>query len=843
MISLEVTDKDRMVRRLLMVAEKPSLAESIALLLSNGTAAKRPRALPVYEYEGSFAGERAFIKVTSTTGHVYGCDFTPQHQNWEKTDEEDLFCAPTMKKENTGKVVHHLSHESDGCDTLVLWLDCDREGENICFEVMSIVRRNIYKAENIFRAKFSAITKEEISYAYNHLGKPNKNISDSVECRQELDLKVGCAFTRFQTKYFHGKYGDLDASVVSYGPCQTPTLGFCVQRHDEILNFKPENFWRIVPVASRGGVLLSFEWERGRLFDEPMARLMYRTVAESKTAKIVEANKSNDSKPRPTALNTVELLKIASKFLGIGPHQCMQIAEHLYMSGYISYPRTESTAYPPSFNLTGALLEQTRSGIWGEYVRELLQGGITRPKSGKDCGDHPPITPMRGAAPHDLHGDSWRIYEYIARHFIATLSPDCKFIKTKIVAELNGERFSISGKIVEDPGFTTILPNSAVKDDKLPEVSVGDDFVFSDVRLTPGQTQPPSYLTEADLIGLMEKHGIGTDASIPQHINNIVERNYCTVKPGRTIEPTKLGIVLVHGIQTVDPELVLPLVRSKVEEYVTMIAEGKATLQEVLAYALKLFHNKFTFFKTNIDRFDALMGASFSPLTSTGKYLTRCGNCSRYMRHLEARPQRLYCQTCAVTYNLPQGGSIKQYANFVCPLDNFEMVICHVDGGKSVPICPNCYNNPPFEDLQGRPMGCDDCKHPTCPHSLATNYVSDCVDDRCKGCMAFVPRSTGRWKICCNNCTMMLNLPPTAQRVRVSNDECPDCGAREMELHFPEGKSPLSNRKDSIRACVYCDPALSQLVQEVKGRAGSFGRGRGGGRGRGRGRSRGRSRD
>ncbi|CAD2218839.1 hypothetical protein ADEAN_000633200 [Angomonas deanei] len=161
------------------------------------------------------------------------------------------------------------------------------------------------------------------------------------------------------------------------------------------------------------------------------------------------------------------------------------------------------------------------------------------------------------------------------------------------------------------------------------------------------------------------------------------------------------------------------------------------------------------------------MGASFSPIASSGSPITRCGNCLRYLKHLPTRPQRLYCAYCEVTYNLPQGGTVKPYANLTCPLDNFELVVCHIDGGKSLPICPQCYNNPPFEEIisksgnNNKPkkqlvMGCDECKHPTCPHSLATNYVCDCIDPNCLGCMAFVPRTAGKWKVCCNQCPMMI---------------------------------------------------------------------------------------
>ncbi|VEL21526.1 unnamed protein product [Protopolystoma xenopodis] len=142
-------------------------------------------------------------------------------------------------------------------------------------------------------------------------------------------------------------------------------------------------------------------------------------------SRVVDVSVKEKSKPRPNGLNTVEMLRLASSCLGIGPQACMVIAERLYTSGYFNYPRTETTTYPPTFDLVGLVRQQAGHPIWGDVVKDLLATGLTPPRPGHDAGDHPPIVPMRLALPSELSGDAVRLYELVAKNFLASVSEIC----------------------------------------------------------------------------------------------------------------------------------------------------------------------------------------------------------------------------------------------------------------------------------------------------------------------------------------------------------------------------------------------------------------------------------
>jgi DNA topoisomerase-3 len=271
--------------------------------------------------------------------------------------------------------------------------------------------------------------------------------------------------------------------------------------------------------------------------------------------------------------------------------------------------------------------------------------GYNNPRSGHDAGDHPPITPVGVARGGDaVSGDNGRIYDLVVTHFLATVSFDATYLQTKARFRSTGkvslgstnstssdkpavpskgkgaantgsagatsgsydgsEEFTVIGRRLIDPGFLALYGSSmkspdsegggssgeegdeeaedfSINNQELPELLKDYSYQIANCHIREGKTSAPGYLTESELIGMMEKNGIGTDASIPTHINNVLTRNYVTLGPGRTLVPTDLGIVLVHGYFRIDPDLVLPDVRAAIESFCNLIAKGIAKKDEV----------------------------------------------------------------------------------------------------------------------------------------------------------------------------------------------------------------------------------------------------------------------
>jgi DNA topoisomerase-3 len=190
----------------------------------------------------------------------------------------------------------------------------------------------------------------------------------AVQARIELDLRTGAAFTRFQTQLLQTIMAT--EGVVSYGSCQFPTLGFVVERYRKVRNFVPEPFWYIDLNVKVKDQSVGFTWSRGHLFDRMAVVVLYeRCMDGSSTGLIKSVNEKPTSKWRPLPLTTVELQKQGARYLGLSSKKIMDIAEALYTSGYISYPRTETDQFDSAIDLKGLVGKQVDNTQWGQYAK------------------------------------------------------------------------------------------------------------------------------------------------------------------------------------------------------------------------------------------------------------------------------------------------------------------------------------------------------------------------------------------------------------------------------------------------------------------------------------------
>eukprot|EP00112_Aurelia_sp_Birch-Aquarium-sp1_P006025 Seg1673.6 transcript_id=Seg1673.6/GoldUCD/mRNA.D3Y31 product="DNA topoisomerase 3-alpha" protein_id=Seg1673.6/GoldUCD/D3Y31 len=445
----------------LNVAEKNDAAKNISRVLSSGHSQMREgysKFNKIYEFNFNILNANSKMMMTSVSGHLLDIDFAGTYRTWQGCSPVALFDAPVDRfcPDNFINIKRTLEREIRKSQVLIIWTDGDREGENIGFEIIEVCK-NVKQNIRVYRAKFSEITHASINRACRNLVEPDLNTSNAVEVRRELDLRIGAAFTRFQTLRLQKKFPDVLAEqLISYGSCQFPTLGFVVERYKQIQEFIPEPFYKIKVVHTKDDIKVEFSWSRGRLFHERVCRIFYEMCLENPTADVVNVTSKPKSKWRPVALDTVELEKLASRKLRISAKETMRIAEKLYTQGFISYPRTETNIFPQSFDLPGLVRNQTGDPNWGEFAAAILNRGVNPRNGRKTDNAHPPIHPTKYT--NTLQGNEKRIYEFIVRHFLACLSQDAQGQETTVTILIADEMFTASGLVIIERNYLDVYP-------------------------------------------------------------------------------------------------------------------------------------------------------------------------------------------------------------------------------------------------------------------------------------------------------------------------------------------------------------------------------------------------
>ena len=593
----------------LIVTEKNNSAKKIAEILSGGTATEGASyKTPYYSWDGP-DGPQTTIGLK---GHVVNPAFPESYSNWQETNPRDLIDAELIKEPTDKNVVRALKKVAKDADDIVIATDYDREGELIGLEALQeVVEANPQLATSVNgdfagvkRARYSALTKDEIQRAFGNLDELSMPLANAGAARQDMDLIWGASLTRavsMATRRFGSNF-------LSVGRVQSPTLGLIVQRELERRAHEPEPFWEVTASFAHPDGSFTAEHTTDRFWKKEEAEAAVANSKSPGTVKEISARKNTRQPPAP--LNTTAFTTDASNRLGITPSRAMRIAEDLYMDGYISYPRTDNTVYPKSL-ATKELVKELVAIDDFKTAEFLLDGRSLEPTRGKrETTDHPPIYPTQAVNPKRLEARSEahrRVYELVARRFLATFSPPMVTESTRANIEtapapgiaksgsnkdsdVRGETYFVRGSVVIDPGFAAIYTYARSADTEIPKLEEGQQLDLEGVELEGKETPPPPRISQGKLIEMMEERGLGTKATRADIIQKLYDRGYVFGNPP---EPSETGISMSKAFEHYVPRMATPDMTAEMESEMDQIAAGAMSRDEVLADSRDMLRSAF----------------------------------------------------------------------------------------------------------------------------------------------------------------------------------------------------------------------------------------------------------
>ncbi len=651
--------------------EKNKAASQIASILSGGHF-NRASVEGVAVYDFKMQGKE--WRIMGLAGHIMGYDFPKNYNNWKECDPAVLLDIDPVKEVTKKPYALAIEMLAKGADEIILACDYDREGENIGFEAKEISERVTSLPAK--RARFSSLSSGEIHKAFTNLVEPYHNMAMSAEARQILDLKMGAAFTRFMTLAVRDR---ARSNVISIGPCQTPTCGFVYEREKLIKNFRPKDFWKIEAAFSAKGAEFAGTHRSGHIHDKAKAEEIFARIKDC-TKGLVHKKKVKETLTSPPyPLNTTEFLKRASKFLGVSPENALEIAEQLYLSGLISYPRTETNKYADDFDFRSKLVAFS-TGNYKKYALLILSSGDIKCRNGsRDGHDHPPIHPIKAASRDDVEKsvrkqDAWKIYDLIVRHFLANLMDPAVFEKTRLEILVGGEPFDVTGSVLKYPGWLDIYTFESKNDKLLPYIEEKEEVDVRKLSNIKSETTPPKRLTEAELLTLMDKNGIGTKATAPTHIETNKKRGYFETK-GKTILILDTGFTLMDTLDTTVPILIRPEIRARIESLIQEVEDGQKTLVYALEEGKVLIKEMYSQLSSNKMNIAARMAGSIvdeQVATDKKNFVGTCPECGRMLHMIKTDKGRFVGCTgypeCKQTYPLPKTGALNIMRSQKCEM-------------------------------------------------------------------------------------------------------------------------------------------------------------------------------
>lgn len=462
--------------------------------------------------------------------------------------------------------------------------DAGREGE--------LIFRYIYTLSGgrapVQRLWTSALTREAIRHAWKEM-KPAREydrLYHSALCRSQGDWLVGMNATRA----FTAKWGEL----LSVGRVQTPTLSLLVRREEEIERFRPEAYWEVAArFRTKEGALYEGRWtgpDGDRLSSAEAAEAIRRKV-HGQTGLVQSMETKEEAERPPLLYDLTTLQREANKRFGLTAAATLKAAQSLYEGKHITYPRTDSRFITPDLlkafpKVLGALGQDP---LYRNHAASANLGLVTpgnrRVVDPSKVTDHHAILPT-AEVPKGISGAEAKIYDLIARRFLAQFYPEARWAIAEAITVVEGEPFRSRGKQLLQPGWRQVegIPNKAEstrgkakaeaepEGPPLPNLKAGERVAVADVKAEQKETQPPKRFTEAALLGAMENagremddqalkaamkgHGLGTPATRAAIIERLKAVGYIDLKQ-KALQPTSKGRRLLALAEAAQAEALL----------------------------------------------------------------------------------------------------------------------------------------------------------------------------------------------------------------------------------------------------------------------------------------------
>ncbi|MFC2174693.1 DNA topoisomerase I [archaeon] len=652
----------------IIVAEKAIAAKRIAEILGS----KAPK--PIREGRTTVYDIGNDTVVIAMSGHVLNVDYPKAYNNWRAVNLRQLVNAPLRYEASMPSIVTALKKYGKNADLITIATDYDTEGESIGREALTIINKKTIKVN---RAHFSAITPEEVRHAFDNLVPLDYNLADSADCRREVDLIWGAVLTR----YVSLAAARLGKDFLSVGRVQTPTLALIVDREKERRAFKATPYWEMLAVFNKGK---DFEASHstGRFTAEP--KELFERLKKEKEGTVKDVSKKKKNLFPPTPFNTTEFLRSASS-IGVDPSRAMVIAESLYTSGFISYPRTDNTVFPESIQLK----KITESFLGGEFDKDaklvLAQKKLVPTKGKKKTTDHPPIHPVAPASSKVLPSDQWKVYELIVRRFFSTMLPKCELDTVRALIEVTGEDFVANGQTIRSPGWKAVYTYSKTKEVELPPLAKGDVVKLKDLSLLAKETQPPKLYTPSALIKALEDKNLGTKSTRPEIIRKLVSRNY--IRGTKNYEPTEVAFAVISVLEKVASDITSPKMTSKLEKEMELIGAGEKKKPDVVDASRKMLDTIMDELTRGHDEISKSLRGAVADVNTVGK----C-ECSGDLRIITSRASgkrfvgcSRYSEGCRVSYPLPQKGKVIPLGTVCEPCGTPRIKV--LNGRRSYEMC------------------------------------------------------------------------------------------------------------------------------------------------------------